>query len=203
MYTHGDAQVSNAFDRANYPTREPVRLTVGDRWMWKRDDLGVDYDPAGYTLQYRARLEGDGTAEIEIDATGVSGDFIVEVASATTEAVQPGLYHWQASIVRNSDSERLTLATGRWEVAPDRDDSQGDPRSWVKVCLDAVRATLQKTATKEQASLSVEGYSLARRSPGELMELERRLAIRHQSEVRKERRRQGRRGGNTVRARFP
>ena len=35
--------MSNLFDRANYPTQEPDELVVGDRWVWRRDDLVSEY----------------------------------------------------------------------------------------------------------------------------------------------------------------
>ena len=52
--------MGNLFDSNNYPQTEPSTLVAGDRWAWKRTDLGSDYPPASYTLAYEARLEGTG-----------------------------------------------------------------------------------------------------------------------------------------------
>ena len=43
----------NAFDSDNFATVEPEVLTIGDRWVWKRTDLGTDYPPSSYALSYR------------------------------------------------------------------------------------------------------------------------------------------------------
>ena len=37
--------MSNLFDSDNYPTVEPEVLTIGDRWLWKRTDLGTTHHP--------------------------------------------------------------------------------------------------------------------------------------------------------------
>ena len=31
---------------------------MGDRWLWKRTDLGTDYPPSINAITYNARLEG-------------------------------------------------------------------------------------------------------------------------------------------------
>ena len=50
--------MTNLFDSSNYTTTEPETLTLGDRWVWKREDLGSDYAPASYALSYNVRLQG-------------------------------------------------------------------------------------------------------------------------------------------------
>ncbi len=57
------------FDSADYPETEPNILIAGDRWVWKRTDLGTDYPPAAFSLKYSARLEGSTASEIEITAS--------------------------------------------------------------------------------------------------------------------------------------
>ena len=51
----------NAFDSDNFATVEPEVLTIGDRWVWKRTDLGTNYPPSSYALSYSARLQGAGS----------------------------------------------------------------------------------------------------------------------------------------------
>lgn len=193
----------NQFDSTNYPEREPKRLIVGDRWVWKRTDLGVDYPPADYALRYSARIEGDVAGEIAIDASEDGADYLVEVASATTADYTPGIYHWQIYITRSSDSERITLERGTWEVVADRDQTDADPRSWVKKALDAVRTVLQGTSSKELSTFSVEGMALSRRSPEELQSLERKLMHQYAAEQRVKRVREGRKAGSRIMGRFP
>jgi hypothetical protein len=195
--------MSNAFDAVNYPTREPEVLIAGDRWLWKRTDLASQYAVDTYTLKYSLRIQGTTTAEIEITATGSGTEYLIEVASATTAAYTVGTYEWQAYITRDSDSERVTIGRGTIEVRPNRDAATTDPRSHVKIVLDAVRAVMAGTATKELSSFSVEGLALTRRSVDELVSLERKYAHRYQSELRLQRRRNRGRSGLAVLARMP
>ena len=88
--------MSNLFDSDNYPTDEPEVLTIGDRWLWKRTDLGTDYPPSSYALSYNARLQGAGSTAISITASESGDDFLVEVASATTAVYTEGNYTWAA-----------------------------------------------------------------------------------------------------------
>ena len=161
--------MSNLFDSANYPTREPDSLVVGDRWLWKRSDLNADYSNSLYTLKYSLRLEGSGDKEIEITAAASGSDFLIEVDAATTAAYAAGRYRWQSYIIRDSDSERLTLESGTFEVQSNRDADTGDPRTHVRKVLNAIEAVLEGTATKEQESYSISGRALSLRSIPDLL----------------------------------
>lgn len=193
----------NLFDSTNYPETEPKRLVAGDRWVWKRTDLGVDYPPADYALRYTADIEGATGATIAITASEDGSDYIVEVPIATTADYTPGIYHWQLYIVRSSDSERITLERGQFEVVPNREGLATDPRTWTKRALDAVRATLEGSAAKGLATFTVEGMALSRRTPDELWRLERRLAHQYAAEQRTKRVREGRPAGTYVIQRMP
>ncbi len=195
--------MTNAFDSVNYPTREPEVLIAGDRWLWKRTDLASDYAVDSYTLKYALRLQSTGTTEIEITATGSGTEYLVEVAAATTAAYSDGIYEWQAYVTRDSDSERITIARGLVNVRPNRDAATSDPRSHAKKVLDAIRAVIEGTASKELAFLQVGGMGLSRRNPQQLRELERSYAHRYQAELRLVRRRRRGRSGLNVLARMP
>ncbi len=144
----------SVFDSTDYPTTEPTKLIIGDRWMWKRDDLYGDYPPASFSLKYALRLESTGT-EIEITATESGNDYLIEIASATTATYAAGTYSWQAYITRTVDSERHTLASGTVEVIANRDAATTDPRTHAKKVLDAVEAAI------EALSLGVKSYSIS------------------------------------------
>jgi hypothetical protein len=155
--------MGNAFDSANYPEKEPSQLTVGDRWLWKRTDLGTDYPPASYSLKYALRRHDTG-AEIEITASESGADYLVEVASATTALYAAGFYVWTAYIIRSSDSERLALGTGTVELVANRDAAAEttDPRTHARKVLDAIEAVLENRATVDQEEYSFAGRSLKR-----------------------------------------
>lgn len=160
----------NAFDSANYPTREPTELVIGDRWMWKRSDLGSDYPPASYTLKYSLRLDSVGT-EIEITATDSGTDFLIEIASAVTAAYTAGSYRWQAYITRNSDAQRITLNSGTVDIKANRDAVGTDPRGHARKVLDAIEAVIENRATQDQEEYSISNRSLRRTPIPDLLKL--------------------------------
>lgn len=153
--------MANLFDSANYAETEPAKFIAGDRLAWKRSNL-TNYPPATYQLQYSARLEGNGATEITITASGSGSDFVVEVGKATTVNYTAGVYHWQAYIVRTSDSERVTVDSGIFEVIANRDTATTDPRSKVKIGLDNIDAVMQKRSSKDQDNYTISGRSLGR-----------------------------------------
>lgn len=161
----------NLFNSANYPVVEPGELIIGDRWAWKRKDLNADYPNTGHTLKYSARLETDGSYEIQLTATADNGDYLIEVSQSDTISYAAGVYHWQAYITRNADSERITIGNGAFEIKANRDVATTDPRSQAKIVLDAIEAVIAGRATKDQESYSVQGRSLARTPIPELLVL--------------------------------
>lgn len=176
----------SAFDSADYPTKEPSTLIAGDRWAWKRDDLYADYPPADFSLKYSARLELAGT-EIEITATESGNEYLIEVSSVTTTGYTAGTYHWQSYIIRTSDSERITLGSGTWEVKANRDAATTDPRGHVKKVLDAIEAVIEARATKDQESYTINGRSLSRTPIKDLIVLRDTYRIEYQRELAAER----------------
>jgi hypothetical protein len=194
----------NLFDSDNYPTSEPLELVVGDRWTWKRNE--PDYG-SGYTLKYSFRRESDGIGEIEITATHDGTDYVVEVAQATTTAFISGKWHWQAYITRDSDSERVTIDSGRVTVKANRDISTDDPREHAEKMLAAIEATLESKATKDQLSYSIStgdggSRSISRMSFEELMDARSRYKAELDSIIAAERIEKGLGTGRKVLARF-
>lgn len=183
--------MSNLFDSANYPTREPEEIIAGDRIAWKRSDLNTDYSNALYTLSYVLRLEGGGATSYTITATASGTDYLVEVASVTTAAYTAGRYQWQAYITRTSDSARVTLESGSLEIVPNRSASTADPRSHAKIVLDAVEAVLENRATKDQMSYSIAGRSLSRMPIADLLVFRDKYKAEYQRELDAERIRKG------------
>ena len=163
--------MANLFDSTNYPETEPTQIIAGDRAAWKRTDLGTDYAPASYSLKYSARLEDSGSTEIEITASESGSDYIIEVGQSTTTAYTAGVYHWQAYITRTSDSERVTVDSGTWEIKANRDAATTDPRNHVKKVLDAIESVIEGRASKDQESYSIQGRSLSRTPIAELITL--------------------------------
>jgi hypothetical protein len=194
--------VSNLFDRTNYPEGVPDQLVIGDYWRWKRTDL-TDYATADYSMSYAMRLYGTGSTEIEITATESGSEYIVEVAAATTATYVSGWYAWQAYITRSSDSERITLNSGRVEILPDRDSLPADPRNHNRVMFEALEALLQGKATKDQIQYSIGDRNLSRMQPSEAQEWYDIYRRRVRDDERAEQVARGQGGGNRIRVRMP
>ena len=160
--------MANLFDPINYPKREPMTLAVGDRWVWCRDNL-TDYPSNLYTLKYSCRLQAAFASEIKITATANANNFKIEVPATTTAAYVAGTYQWQAYISRDSDSERITVDGGTFEVLANRDESTTDPRTFNQKMRDALRDLSLGKASKDVASYSINGRSMTRLSPEEVL----------------------------------
>jgi hypothetical protein len=151
--------MANLFDSANYPNREPEVIIAGDFISWKRDDFVSDYDPASYALSYSARKDGAGSTSIAITASESSTSYFVEVGSSTTASYTIGDYRWQAYITRSSDSERVLVDEGIWEVVSNYASATDDPASFAKTMVDNLETTLKDLSTRLTTS-----YSIADRS---------------------------------------
>jgi hypothetical protein len=151
--------MANLFDSANYPNREPEVIIAGDFISWKRDDFVSDYDPASYALSYSARKDGAGSTSIAITASESSTSYFVEVGSSTTANYTIGDYRWQAYITRSSDSERVLVDEGIWEVVSNYASASDDPASFAKSMVDNLETTLKDLSTRLTTS-----YSIADRS---------------------------------------
>ena len=149
----------NAFDSDNFATVEPEVLTIGDRWVWKRTDLGTDYPPSSYALSYSARLQGAGSTNISITASEIGDNYVVEVASNTTVSYTAGTYSWSAFITRSSDSQRILIDSGEWEIRTNLATSTADPRTHAEKMVDHLESTLESLAQKLTTSYSVSDRS--------------------------------------------
>ena len=147
--------MSNLFDSDNYPTFEPEVLTIGDRWVWKRTDLGTDYPPSSYALSYNARLQGAGSTAISITASESDNDYLVEVASAIRASYTAGTYSWSTFITRSSDSQRIQIDSGDFVVQTNLASDTSDPRTHSEKMVDFLESTLESLAQKLTTSYSV------------------------------------------------
>ena len=192
----------NLFDSSNYPTTEPDSFVIGDFIAWKRSDLNTDYSNSLYTLKYSARLEGTGSTEIEITAAASGTDYLIEVASATSAAYTAGVYHWQAYITRDSDSERILIDTGTFEAIANRDASTADPRTHAKIVLDAIEAVIEGRASQDQMSYSIAGRSLSRMPVEDLLKFRAEYKAEVAKENRAEQIKNGKGSSNNIYVRF-
>jgi hypothetical protein len=194
--------MANAFDTDTSATTEPAKIIAGDTLIWRRSDLNSDYANSAHVLSYKARLEGTGATVITITASASGDDYLVSVAAGTTASYSTGVYRWQAYITRTSDSARVTIDSGTFEVLPNRSASTADPRSHAKTMLDKIESVLSGRADGDVASYSINGRALTKIGVEELMAWRDRYRAEYLREVRAERRDNGQGTGSTVLARF-
>lgn len=166
----------NVFDRTQYSSAEPRSAVAGDRWVWRRPDIAANYPTTDYSLSYRFTSQNNTSLEETASAVEVDGDYIVEMESATTEAFAAGSWVWEAIITRTSDSKTAVVDRGYVEV------SAPATASHTFKVLQAIRATIEGTATHDQSRIEIGGRILERRSIKELTELEAMYARRWKSE---------------------
>ena len=196
--------MSNAFDRANYTTKEPSKLVLGDYWAWRRDDLANDYPVGTFALTYEFHEDsgGGGNKKFTITATEADSTYYIEVGSSTTASYETGDYIWEAYITRSADSERIMVDSGRTEITTNLANTNADLRSHAKKVLDAIENVLEGRATIDQASMSIAGRSLSRTPIPDLMELRDRYKAEYLKEIKLARIRNKQGSGNTIKVKF-
>jgi len=194
--------MANLFDSGQYPTTEPETLILGDRWTWKREDLGGDYAPASYALSYDARLQGAGATTFTITASESGDDYIIEVASATSAGYTAGTYSWALYITRSADSERINLGAGKFEVLENLATSTADPRTHAGKMVDFLEATLESLAQKLTTAYSVSDRSNTLRSIEETRSELNYYRTVYQREIQKDRALSGKKTGQNILVRF-
>lgn len=140
----------------------PVSVTQGTLAEW-RVELS-DYPATAWTLAYvfqstKARVSVSGVAD--------GAAFVVTLTAATTAAMLPDVYGWQAFASKSATSERYLVASGVLAVLPDFAVNQtppADPRSHAAKALEfynrfLVNEAIIKTLTPEQ----IEGLERVRR----------------------------------------
>ena len=194
--------MADLFDSTNYPTTEPELLVIGDRWVWKRTDIGTDYAPSSYALTYNARLLGTGSTTFSITASESGTEYIIEVASSTTSSRSVGVYAWNMYITRSSDSERIALDSGKFEVKDNLATSSADQRTHAAKMVDYLEATQESLAQKLTTSYSISDRSNTLRSMEEVsVQLNYYRSV-YNREVMKDRAKSGRRTGQNILVRF-
>ena len=196
--------MSNAFDRENYPQKEPSTLVLGDYWAWKRDDLADTYPISSYALTYEFHNDvgGGGVNKFTLTAIEANDTYYIEAASSSTTGYAIGDYIWEAYITKTADSNRVMVDSGRTTITQNLADTNADLRSHAKKVLDAIEAVIENRASMDQSSMSIAGRSLSRMSIDELMTFRDRYKAEYLKEIKLARIRNGQGTGNTPKVRF-
>ena len=196
--------MSNAFDRANYTTKEPSQLVLGDYWAWRRDDLASDYPVSSFALTYEFHLDagGGGTKKFTLTATEADDTYYIEAASSSTTSYAVGDYIWEAYITKSADSNRVMVDSGRTTITENLANTNAHLRSHAKIVLDAIEAVIENRASMDQSSMSIAGRSLSRMSIDELLTFRNRYKSEYLKEIKLARIRNKQGSGNTVKVNF-
>ena len=161
--------MANQFDPANSPTTEPEQIVVGDFIQWRRIDLSTDYPNGTYTATFVARITGGGSQEIKIVGSVFGTDYLFSIASTASANFSSGLYYWQLEMSR-ADGQRIILDRGTFKTLVDLDIDGADPRTHSEIMLDKIETVLQGKADADVLSYSINGRSLSKMPPSELVE---------------------------------
>lgn len=194
--------MANLFDVANAPEGEPEIIVVGDFIQWKRTDFLTDYPPSLYSAEYVARITGGGNTEIKLPATEYSDKYLFTISSATSATFAAGVYHWQLEIVQTATGNRIVIDRGSFEAIIDLDDNQADPRGHAEIMLAKIETILEGKADADVSSYSINGRSLSKLSPQELMEWRDYYRKEVNAHNRRERIRRGKPTNSTILMRF-
>lgn len=158
------------------PETEPQRVVAGDRVRWDRvlPDHSAD---DGWEATYYLLGESAQSHKIVITTTGDGDRHSVDASTAVTAAWVSGRYRWQLVAAKTGD--RATLDHGSIEIGKDFASAKAeDTRSHDRKVLEAIEAVLERRASKDQESFSIEGRSLARTPLAELVRLRNQYAAR-------------------------
>lgn len=194
--------MANLFDVDHAREGEPLEVVVGDFLQWKRSDLVADYPPAEYSAEYVARITGGGSNEIKLPGTENVNYYLFTVPSADSVDFEPGYYHWQLEITQTSSGNRVVVDQGDFNVLPDLDNNQADPRIHAEIMISKIETILAGKADSDVSNYSIAGRSLTKLSFAELMDARdryKRELVQHEN---KENAKRGRKTAATIKVRF-
>lgn len=184
---------------ATTPTKEPDVFTAGDTVKWTKSFS--DYLPAdSWVLTYALVIA---STRIILTATdNGDGSHLITVSAADSAGYAAGIYHWQAYATKGT--ERYQVGKGRLEIKPDfASQSTGyDNTSHVKNVLDALEATILGKASKDQMSYTINGTTVARMTPEEIIKWQNHYKILYKQELQAESISNGDAPSNKGRVRF-
>jgi hypothetical protein len=181
---------------------EPKIIYKGETAIWKRTDISQDYPTADYTITWSARLESSGSTTFSASVSESGDDYIFTINHPTTTSLTLGDYVWALKITQDSDSKTIIYQTGKIKVADNYFANTGDTRSHAKIMLDKIESLLEGKADNDVASYSIQGRSLAKLSPQELIDWRMFYKAEYNKELQAENIKRGEGSGKMIKVRF-
>lgn len=180
-------------------TTEPDSFIVGDTVKWKI--YLPDYLPAdGWVLSYALVMSGNQQAITAAD--NGDGTHLVTITAASSAGYKTGIYHWQAYVTKSG--ERYRVRDGSIETKPDFASLTNgyDARGHIEKVLEALKATIEGKASKDQSAYTIGNRSISRLSPEELIKWKKHYEQLYKQEVTASKIAKGEVPGNRVMVRF-
>lgn len=144
---------------------EPSKITAGMYYTWT-ESLS-DYPATTYTLKYSLINQYN---RIDIVSAASGNDHKITLTSDETALYASGTYQFVSFIDDNTN--KILLAQGIIEILPNiTTEGNYDYRTHARKTLEAIEAMIERRASKEQSSLSIQGRSLSYMTPEELIKL--------------------------------
>ena len=165
------------------PEKEPVSFYKGETVVWKRTDIGSDYDPSSHSMVWEASLESNGSTRFSATVTESGTEYTFTLDNSNTSGYTSGDYFWVLKVLQTSDSESLVIDSGKITVKDNFFATTGDTRSHAKVMLDKIESILEGRADADVSSYSIQGRSLSKISIAELLQWRDYYKAEYQKEV--------------------
>jgi len=165
------------------PEKEPVSFYKGETVVWKRTDIGSDYDPSSHSMVWEASLESNGSTRFSATVTESGTEYTFTLDDSATANYTAGDYFWVLKVLQTSDSESLVIDSGKITVKDNFFATTGDTRSHAKVMLDKIESILEGRADADVSSYSIQGRSLSKISIAELLQWRDYYKAEYQKEV--------------------
>jgi hypothetical protein len=195
--------MANLFDPDLAQEGEPKTVVVGDFIQWKRSDLASDYPLATHSAELVARIKGTKPgAEIKVSATESDSIYLFTIQSSASAGYLPGEYYWQLEITETATSNRVVVDRGEFEIKPDLDDHEADPRSHAEKMVAKIESLLEGKADSDVSYYMINGRALTKMSYKELVEARNYYKAEANRLKTIENMRNGKSNGSTIKVRF-
>jgi|TARA_Y100000296_G_scaffold54245_1_gene62196 hypothetical protein len=184
------------------PEKEPISFYKGETIVWKRTDIGADYDPSSYSMVWEASLESDGSTRFSATVTESGTEYTFTLDNSSTASYTAGDYVWFLKVLQTSDSETLVIDSGKITVKDNYFATTGDTRSHAKVMVDKLESLLEGKADADVSSYAIAGRSLNKLTVEEMLKWRDYYKAEYQREIQEFRIGNNEGSGSIVKVRF-
>ena len=184
---------------ATIPEITPSEIILGDTLTFKI--YVPDYLPSDSWVMSYAFVK-TGTRITITGSDNGDGFHLITASAATTAAYTAGDYKWQSYVTKAA--ERFAVSSGTTKLVSNfATQSSGlDTRSHVKKTLDALEAMIEGKASSDQMAYTINGRSITRMSPDDLIKWRSHYKYEYKVELEAEKLAQGLSTSNKIRIRF-